>query len=320
MQGHMAASIDTRPPAIFLMGVTASGKTDLAIALADRFPLCLISADSALVYKGLDIGSAKPDPAMLARYPHALVDIRAPNQTFSAGDFRKEALMAMAATVKTGRTPLVVGGTGLYFRALANGLAPLPSADSEIRIQMEDRARRDGWPALHAELAVVDPDAASRIRPSDPQRIQRALEVWQLTGIPLSQWQRQTLDRFPYRLLKLALLPGDRGVVHARIERRFDAMLAAGFLDEVRALRSDPRLHAELPAIRAVGYRQAWRHLDGATDPASFRREAIAATRQLAKRQFTWFRAERDAFVIDPFVRNLLTVGRRYVADFLGPK
>lgn len=316
----MTAGIDMRPPAIAVMGPTASGKTDLAIALAERFPLGLISADSALVYRGLDIGSAKPDADVLARHPHALVDVREPDQPYSAGDFRDEALAAMSAITASGRVPLLVGGTGLYFRALTRGLAQLPAAQPALREELGRRAEREGWPALHAELARLDPVAATRIRPSDPQRIQRALEVCLSTGRPLSVLQAQLSRRPPYRLLKLVLLPVDRGVLHARIERRFDAMLAAGFLAEVRRLRADPRLQGrpDLPALRAVGYRQAWAHLDGQTDAAGFRRQAIEATRQLAKRQLTWFRAERDAFALDPLSADPLPPALDYAAAFLG--
>lgn len=316
----MTVDIDRRPPAIALMGPTASGKTDLAIALAERFPLGLVSADSALVYRGLDIGSAKPDADVLARHPHALVDAREPDEPYSAGDFRTDALAAMAAITASDRVPLLVGGTGLYFRALTRGLAELPVAQPALREQLGQRAEREGWPALHAELARLDPDAAARIRPSDPQRIQRALEVCLSTGRPLSVLQAQSSRRPPYRLLKLVLLPADRAVLHARIERRFDAMLSAGFLDEMRRLRADPRLlgRPDLPALRAVGYRQAWTHLDGQTDAAGFRRQAIEATRQLAKRQLTWFRAERDAFALDPLAADPLPPAVDYVAAFLG--
>ncbi len=316
----MAAGIDRRPPAVLLMGPTASGKTDLALALADLITFGLVSVDSALVYRGLDIGAAKPDAATLARYPHALVDIREPDQPFSAGDFRAEALAVMERIHAAGRVPLLVGGTGLYFRALTRGLADLPPAQPELRADIGARAARDGWAALHAELARLDPVAAARIRPSDPQRIQRALEVCLSAGRPLSELQAQAVQRPPWRLLKLVLLPEDRALLHARIARRFDAMLAAGFLDEVRRLRQDPRLagRPDLPALRAVGYRQAWEHLDGRTDAATFRQHAIEATRQLAKRQITWFRAERDAFVLDPFAADPLPSAHRHIAAFLG--
>lgn len=300
------------------MGATASGKTDLAIALTQRFPLSLVSADSALVYRGLDIGAAKPDPALLARYPHELVDIREPDQPFSAGEFRREALQAMVDVTDRGRVPLLVGGTGLYFRALTRGLADAPEADPTVRAALEARARSQGWPALHGELARIDPATAARVRPSDPQRIQRALEVWQLTGRPISELQRDSQQRLPYRVLKLILLPEDRAALHARIERRFDAMLAAGFVDEVRRLRERGDLHADLPSMRAVGYRQAWRHLDGETDTAGFRREAIEATRQLAKRQYTWFRSERDGFVLPDAPGAALDEAAHRIAGFLG--
>ncbi|MFB9068458.1 tRNA (adenosine(37)-N6)-dimethylallyltransferase MiaA [Pseudofulvimonas gallinarii] len=318
----MTGGIDNRPPAIALMGPTASGKTDLAIALAGRFPLGLVSADSALVYRGLDIGSAKPDAGTLAVHPHELVDIREPDQPFSAGDFRTEALAAMARIHAAGKVPLLVGGTGLYFRALTRGLAELPVAQPALRQALSARGGREGWPALHAELARLDPVAATRIRPTDPQRIQRALEVCLSTGQPLSVLQAQSSQRPPWRLLKLVLLPADRAQLHRRIARRFDIMLAAGFLDEVRRLRADPRLagRPDLPALRAVGYRQAWSHLDGQTDTDGFRQQAIEATRQLAKRQLTWFRGERDAFALDPLAADPLPAAVRYVEAFLGDR
>ncbi len=299
----MNDGIDRRPAAIALMGPTATGKTDLALALAERFPLALISADSALVYRGFDIGSAKPDAATLAKYPHALVDIREPHQPFSAGEFRDEALAAMTHAHEAGRVPLLVGGTGLYFRALTRGLAVLPEADAVLRAELAAQGQTLGWPAMHARLAEIDPAAAARIRPSDPQRIQRALEVWRLTGRRLSELHAEGSARsFPWRLLKIALLPADRGLLHQRIARRFAGMLEAGFLDEIERLRADPRLHPGLPAVRAVGYRQAWAWRDGLLDRPGLEKAGIEATRQLAKRQITWFRSEHDAFAIDPFV------------------
>lgn len=303
----MAEDIDRRPVAIALMGPTASGKTDLALALADRFPIGLVSADSALVYRGLDIGSAKPDAATLARYPHALVDIRDPDQPFSAGEFRSEALAVMDRLHAEGKVPLLVGGTGLYFRALSRGLATMPEADPAVRDELLAQAQVVGWPAMHAQLAQVDPAAAARIRPSDPQRIQRALEVWRLTGERLSELQVQAgTGRPPWRLLKIALLPSDRSRLHARISQRFQHMLDAGFLDEIDRLRGNPKLHPALPSVRAVGYRQAWAFRDGELDRAGLEKAAVAATRQLAKRQLTWFRSERDAFVVEPFAANPL--------------
>jgi tRNA dimethylallyltransferase len=292
---------DTRPLAIFLMGPTASGKTALACELADRFPLQLISVDSALVYRGLDIGSAKPDAPTLQRYPHALIDIRDPAEPYSAADFAVDALAAMQRITAQGRVPLLVGGTGLYFRALQQGLSALPEAQPELRARLRAEAAIDGWPALHQRLAALDPAAAARIGSNDAQRIQRALEVIELTGRPLSEQQGASRNRrFPWRVLKLALLPGDRAPLHARIARRFDAMLEGGFLDEVRALKARGDLHADLPAIRAVGYRQAWDCLEGTGDLSQLRDRGIFATRQLAKRQITWLRGELDARVFDP--------------------
>ena len=293
--------IDTRPLAIFLMGPTASGKTALACELSERFPLELVSVDSALVYRGMDIGTAKPDAATLARYPHALVDIRDPAQPYSAADFRADALPLMRQISSRGRVPLLVGGTGLYFRALQQGLSDLPEADPATRARLAALAAQIGWPAMHARLAVLDPVAAARIDRNDVQRLQRALEVIELTGRPLSALQRGGSGApFPWRVLKLALLPADRGVLHERIAQRIDAMLAAGVLDEVRQLRARGDLHPELPAIRAVGYRQAWEHLDGHASLAEFRDRAIFATRQLAKRQITWLRSDHAARLFEP--------------------
>ena len=311
--------VDHRPLAIFLMGPTASGKTALACALSERFPLDLVSVDSALVYRGMDIGTAKPDPATLARHPHALIDIRDPGQPYSAADFRADALPVMRQSSARGRVPLLVGGTGLYFRALQQGLSDLPEADPEIRARLSAEAEQIGWPALHVRLAQQDPVAATRIGCNDAQRLQRALEVIELTGRPLSELQRGgATEHFPWRVLKLALLPEDRRVLHERIAQRFDIMLAAGFLDEVRALRARGDLHAELPAIRAVGYRQAWEHLDGLTDPAEFRDKAIFATRQLAKRQITWLRRDYGARLFDPDRPGLAARVTDAVQLFLG--
>ncbi|HEV2607697.1 MAG TPA: tRNA (adenosine(37)-N6)-dimethylallyltransferase MiaA [Xanthomonadaceae bacterium] len=302
------SGLDTRPPAIAIMGPTASGKTALAIDWARQLGGEIVSVDSALVYRGLDIGSAKPDAATLAQVPHHLIDARDPHQRYSAADFAADAMIALQDIAVRGKIPLMVGGTGLYFRALLHGLSPMPSADAALRAAIAEEGAARGWDALHAELATVDPAAARRIKVGDRQRIGRALEVWRISGKSISDWQNATVRQpFPFRVLKLVLCPADRKVLHARIEARFDAMLAAGFLDEVRRLRADPRLQAladplDLPALRAVGYRQAWRHLDGATDAREFRAEAIAATRQLAKRQLTWLRGERDARWFDPEV------------------
>lgn len=312
-------TLDRRPRAIALMGPTASGKTAYALALAEALDGEIVSVDSALVYRGMDIGTAKPDPATLARYPHALVDIRDPGQPYSAADFRADALPVMQRISARGRVPLLVGGTGLYFRALQQGLSDLPEADPATRARLAAEAGQLGWPAMHARLARLDPVAAGRIGCNDVQRLQRALEVIELTGRPLSELQRGgAAMHFPWRVLKLALLPADRQVLHDRIARRFDAMLAEGFLDEVRALRARGDLHADLPAIRAVGYRQAWEHLDGQTDAAGFRDRAIFATRQLAKRQITWLRSEVGARLFDPDQPGLAACGATAVQLFLG--
>ncbi len=295
-----------RPPAIALMGPTASGKSALALEWAERLGGEILSVDSALVYRGLDIGAAKPTAAEQARVRHHLIDLREPWQPYSAAEFARDARAALDDVLARGKLPILAGGTGLYFRALLHGLSDMPAADPGVRARLEAEAAERGWAALHAELAEVDPVAAARIHATDAQRIQRALEVWRLSGRPISAWQRQAPgERLPVRVLPLVLAPRERASLHRRIEQRFDAMLAQGFLDEVRALRALPELAGhpaplELPAIRAVGYRQAWEHLDGATTAAGFRDRAIFATRQLAKRQLTWLRGELGARWFDP--------------------
>ncbi|RAP59754.1 MULTISPECIES: tRNA (adenosine(37)-N6)-dimethylallyltransferase MiaA [Oleiagrimonas] len=312
------SATDTRPLAIFLMGPTATGKTDLACALSDEFPLSLISVDSALVYRGLDIGSAKPDAATLRRYPHALIDIRDPAQPYSAADFREDALLAMREATEQGRVPLLVGGTGLYFRALQHGLSPLPEADPGIRARLQAEAEREGWPALHARLRALDPQAAARIGPQDAQRLSRALEVIELSGQPLSTLQQgPSAPHFPWRVLKLALLPVDRTRLHARIAARVDGMLEAGLIEEVRCLRARGDLQPELPAIRAVGYRQTWQYLDSELPREELAERIVFATRQLAKRQTTWLRREFDARCLDPDRQDVLAEARRSVHRFL---
>jgi tRNA dimethylallyltransferase len=321
MPDHVSAT-DQRPPAIFLMGPTATGKTALACALADRFPVELVSVDSALVYRGLDIGAAKPDADTLRRHPHALIDIRDPSEPYSAAQFRNDALAAMQVITKRGHVPLLVGGTGLYFRALERGLSEMPSADAELRGRLHAEAERDGWPALHARLARRDPEAAARIRPNDAQRIQRALEVIELTGDTLTELHAGTrgTQRLLYQVLKLALVPAERDVLRERIATRFDAMLAKGFLEEVERLRARGDLHADLPALRAVGYRQAWEYLGGDCSRDGFRQRAIDATRQFAKRQTTWLRSELDARVFDPDRPDCRMSVDAAVALFLGAK
>lgn len=310
--------IDARPLAIFLMGPTASGKTALALQLAERFGLDLISVDSALVYRGMNIGSAKPDAATLARFPHRLIDIRDPTQTYSAAEFRADALREMAQVTSTGRTPLLVGGTGLYFEALQRGLSELPEADPQVRERLSAEAAEQGWDALHGRLRQLDPIAATKIRASDAQRVQRALEVIELTGKPLSAQQGGPIAPFGYRVLKLALVPSDRSKLHERIAQRIDVMLAEGLIDEVRALRARGNLSPNLPSMRAVGYRQAWLHLDGEFGAAEFRDRAVFATRQLAKRQLTWLRSELDARPFDPLNGDHAVLAQSAVASFLG--
>jgi tRNA dimethylallyltransferase len=277
------------------MGPTASGKTTLAVELVKRYSMEIISVDSALVYRGMNIGTAKPGADLLAVAPHRLIDIRDPSAPYSAAEFREDALLEMAEITARGRIPLLVGGTFLYFRALQYGLSEMPAADPEIRASLEAEAQRDGWEALHARLAAVDPESAVRIKPTDPQRIQRALEVYVLSGQPMSSFHAQhAAADLPYRLLKLALIPADRSLLHDRIEARFRQMLADGLVEEVRNLFARGDLIAELPAMRAVGYRQAWRYLSGELEYDAMVEQAIIATRQYAKRQLTWLRGEPD--------------------------
>ncbi len=287
----MSHSLAMLPPAIFLMGPTASGKTDVAIRLAQEYPIDIISVDSSMVYHGLDIGTAKPSAAELALAPHRLIDIRDPAQPYSAADFRVDALREMAEITSRGRIPLLVGGTMLYFKVLKEGLANLPEANEVVRAEILLEAQTHGWPYIHQKLATIDPVTATRLTPNDSQRLQRALEVYYITGTPLSVLhQAQEIQTLPYRLLEIALLPKERSVLHERIEKRFDLMLANGFVDEVRALKARGDLHLELPAIRSVGYRQVWEYLDGLYDAKEMRYRGIVATRQLAKRQHTWLR------------------------------
>ena len=284
------------PPAIFVMGPTAAGKTDLAVDLAAELPVDLISVDSALVYRGMNIGTAKPEPELLRRVPHALVDICEPEDTYSAARFREDALAEMKKITKKGRIPLLVGGTMLYFRALEHGLSELPPSDPQVRQRLQQGLNAEGLGALHARLEKLDPVAAGRIHANDPQRILRALEVIELSGLPLSRLQAQNPgSRLPYRVIKLIRAPRERAVLHERIQRRFDAMLELGFEDEVRRLMARPGFSEELPSMRAVGYRQMIDYLQGRLKWEEMRERGIIATRQLAKRQFTWLRRELDA-------------------------
>lgn len=283
--------MNAHPDAVCLFGPTATGKTAVSLDLARRLPVDIISVDSAMVYRHMDIGSGKPPPEVRRLIPHRLIDIRNPWEQYSAGAFVADARAAIAAARSSGRIPLLVGGTLLYFRSLLRGLAPLPAADPRVRADLERQAADEGWPALHRHLARVDPEAAARIAPGDRQRIQRALEVWILTGRPLSALQNAP-GSGGLRFLRIGIVPEDRRNLHRAIEARFDGMLAGGFREEVERLLAMPAMSADRPALRAVGYRQLCEELQGRRDRASARLAGIAATRQLAKRQLTWLRSE----------------------------
>ena len=279
------------PTAYALLGPTASGKSTLAMELAARFPLELVSMDSAQVYRGMDVGTAKPSPMERAQVRHHLVDLLDPTQSYSAGRFRADCVDAIGEIQRRGKVPLLVGGTMLYYKALAQGIDELPVAEPGLRAQIDARAARHGWPALHADLARVDPVTAARLSPNDAQRIQRALEVWELTGKPISELQRSANPGLPFQLRAYALVPEDRAQLHQRIAQRFDRMLKDGLVEELKGLRGKYELHAGLPSMRCVGYRQAWGYLEGEYGKAELREKGIAATRQLAKRQLTWLRS-----------------------------
>ena len=304
--------------AVLLMGPTATGKTDLAISLCDRFPCDVISVDSALVYRGMDIGTAKPDAETLACTPHRLIDIRDPEESYSAGEFVRDAYREMDEILAAGRIPLLVGGTMMYFRALAEGIAELPSADQQVREAIDVEAEKAGWPAMHEQLQEVDPAIAARIQPNDKQRIQRALEVYRSSGTPLSAWQRDSSpQRDDFRYLKTGLNIEPRSLLHARIARRLAQMVETGFIDEIKALRQRPGLTADHPSMRSVGYRQFWHYLDGdyALDEASDR--ALFATRQLAKRQITWLRSEKEIFIVNPLEAGAIDAISGFLAQSL---
>jgi tRNA dimethylallyltransferase len=310
-----AVSTNAANRVLFVLGPTASGKTALACELFDRYPnrFHLVSVDSALVYREMNIGTAKPDAATLARYPHALIDLIAPTEAYSAADFRRDALREIHNAHAIQKTPLLVGGTMMYVKALTEGLSALPVADATVRAELEARAAEKGWPAMHDELRAVDPATAARLAPNDSQRIQRALEVYALTGTPISVLQTRCAnlkdDVFPFAATTIALMPNslsDRAVLHERIATRFDAMLAAGFIDEVRGLRARYALAPEMPSMRCVGYRQAWEFLDGAIDRNALRETGIAATRQLAKRQMTWLRSMPRAVQVDCLAKDVV--------------
>ncbi|MFM0285619.1 tRNA (adenosine(37)-N6)-dimethylallyltransferase MiaA [Paraburkholderia megapolitana] len=302
----MSASPLAPIPVACLLGPTASGKTAAALAFAARRPVEIVSVDSALVYREMDIGTAKPDADERARVPHHLIDIVDPADAYSAADFRTDTLRLCGEIVARGRMPLLVGGTMLYYRALTQGLNELPAANPEVRASLDADAAREGWPAMHARLAAIDPETAARLAPNDSQRIQRALEVFLLAGRPMSallaapsREDTAASAAAHWRFVPVALEPSDRSVLHERIARRFDAMLANGFIDEVERLRARGDLHAGLPSMRCVGYRQAWEYLDGAVDYATMRDKGVFATRQLCKRQLTWLRSMPERIVVD---------------------
>lgn len=308
--------VDTRPWAIFLMGPTAAGKTDTAMALHERLGHELISVDSAMVYRGMDIGSAKPSAAELARAPHRLIDIRDPSEPYSAADFREDALQEMRQISAAGRVPLLVGGTMLYFKRLVEGVANLPAADAAIRQRLEAIRQNEGLAALHRILAEVDADSAQRIHPNDPQRLMRALEVYYVSGRPMSElWAEQQPETFPWRVMSIALAPSDRQLLHNRIAVRFKTMLAEGLIDEVAALKQRSDIHLGLPAMKSVGYRQVWEHLDGKYDENELIERGVIATRQLAKRQLTWLRSWPSLTWVDSQQPDVLDKVLKFVRE-----
>jgi tRNA dimethylallyltransferase len=292
--------MNSQPPAIFLMGPTASGKTGVAVELAQHLPIELISVDSALVYRDMNIGTAKPDAATLARAPHHLIDIIDPTEAYSAAAFRKDALHLMADITARGKVPLLVGGTMLYYKALREGLSPLPQADAALRAQLDAEIAQHGIEALHAKLAMVDAETAARLHSTDTQRVQRAMEIYLASGKPMSELiKQQEQDPLPYDILSIALIPSDRAVLHDRIASRFEKMLSEGLVDELRTLRGKYPLHRDMTSMRCVGYRQAWEYLEGEIDEAGLMQKGIAATRQLAKRQLTWLRSMPESVEVD---------------------
>lgn len=297
------------------MGPTASGKTDQAVALAHELPCELISVDSALVYRGMDIGTAKPEPEVLAEAPHRLIDILDPAEAYSAARFRDDALREMAEITAAGRIPLLVGGTMLYYKALTEGLSAMPSADPEVRERLDAEEQAVGLAELHKRLATADPASGERIHPNDPQRIKRALELIELTGrTPSELYAELRAAEPPYRWIRIALAPADRSVLHERIERRFDLMLNQGFIEEVEGLRARGDLSLDLPSMRAVGYRQVWEYLDGTLGREAMRERGIVATRQLAKRQFTWLRSTPETEWFDPLTGQITERLLRFLA------
>lgn len=300
--------MNSLPPAIFLMGPTASGKTGVAVELVQHYPVELISVDSALVFRDMDIGTAKPDASTLARAPHHLIDIIAPTEAYSAAAFRKDALRLMADITTRGKIPLLVGGTMLYFKALREGLSPLPQADAALRAQLDAEIAQHGIEHLHRRLAGVDAETAARLAPADTQRIQRAMEIYLVSGKPMSELiKQQEQDELPYSVLPIALIPSDRAVLHQRIAVRFEQMMQQGLVDELRCLREKYPLHRDMTSMRCVGYRQAWEFQEGEITQDELRDKGIAATRQLAKRQLTWLRSTPDIIELDCLAPDLYT-------------
>lgn len=306
------------PPAIAILGPTASGKSNLALSITDHFPIEIISIDSAQVYRYMDIGSAKPDPQILTKIPHHLINLIDPDQQYSAAQFRHDALLTMKEITRRGNIPLLVGGTMLYFKALREGLSDLPPADQQIRKEIEASAAEKGWSTLHHLLQSVDPISAERIQPNDSQRIQRALEIYYLTGKPMSQQMVSSQPAsIPYRLISIALLPSDRKVLHQRIQHRFETMLEMGLIEEVRSILSQFPLTLEMPSIRCVGYRQVYQYLQGQLSLMELREKGAAATRQLAKRQLTWLRSMEQLTEFDCLADNLLEQVMYYLQTML---
>ena len=312
------SSLSIMSCAIFLMGPTASGKTQLALELVQRFPFEIVSVDSALVYRDMDIGTAKPDLATRTQVTHHLIDLMSPEQSYSAARFRSDALAVMADITGRGRVPLLVGGTMLYFKALAEGLNDLPEADPKLRAELAERAQRLGWPALHEELARLDPATAARLKPGDAQRIQRALEVCLLTGRPMSHALRAAQPKPPYRFISIALTPSDRAVLHQRIADRFARMLREGLIEEVQMLRQRYRLQPGMPSMRCVGYRQVWQFLEGEFGSDELQQKGVVATRQLAKRQLTWLRAMAEVQTFDCLAGGMTEAVTYYLRRMLG--
>ncbi|ROO37475.1 tRNA (adenosine(37)-N6)-dimethylallyltransferase MiaA [Salinisphaera orenii] len=308
-----------KPPVLFLLGPTASGKTGLAVELVERLDAEIVSVDSAMVYRGMDIGTAKPDAATLARAPHALIDIRDPAEPYSAAEFRADAAAEIARIHAAGRLPVLTGGTSLYFRALEHGLADMPPRDDAVRARLTAEAQADGWHSLHARLAAVDPPSAARIHPNDAQRIQRALEIHALTGTAPSELHaRQNESALPWSICKLVVAPATRAALHERIARRFEIMLEQGFAAEVEKLYSRPDLNATLPSIRAVGYRQLWQVMAGEMRMDEGARRAVFASRQLAKRQLTWLRSLQSARWLESDAPDLHEQAQSHVSQWFG--